>query len=256
MENQVEKANVRSHGEAGESSAMESSVSSIQFAQAHPEAIAQRKLQAAANQSPQVKQLKSMQAAANNSPQMRNAAQLQANVNAAAPIQRKQIVAPVAAVAGGGAAAQPEIKTTANFDTNHLAADATEDVAREKLEARPAAIRKNTLLKDADFAAQVAAKKAALIDNAEGSGKATANTLTQLDFGAGAAKQAVRPAPAPPVVGRRIGGPAVAPVTTVTNVVSAKVKSKKLATGEIEINHLEEAEINLLADVDADFPVL
>lgn len=50
----------------------------FQFPGTRPEAIAQRKLQEMADNSPQVKQLKALQVMANNSPQAKQAAQLQA----------------------------------------------------------------------------------------------------------------------------------------------------------------------------------
>lgn len=69
--------------------------SSLQFADARPEPIAQKKLQALTDNSPGAMQLKSFQTMANNSPQTQQIAQLQAMVNHHAaqqpqPIQKKE----------------------------------------------------------------------------------------------------------------------------------------------------------------------
>lgn len=68
--------------------------SSLQFVDARPEAIAQQKWQALANNSPQVSQLRALQNIANNSPQTTQAAQLQTtghhhSAQQSQPIQKK-----------------------------------------------------------------------------------------------------------------------------------------------------------------------
>jgi len=70
------------------------SVSAFQFVDNRPEAIVQRRLQEAANKSPQVSQLRAFQDMANNSPQAKQATQFQAmsdnhSVEAQEPIQKK-----------------------------------------------------------------------------------------------------------------------------------------------------------------------
>ncbi len=91
MENQVEKAQHRhapTSMEGGEASFEGGSAMQLQTA-GHPNVIAQRKVQAAANSSSQVQQLKTLQLAANNSAQVQNALQLKAAANSS-PVQRKE----------------------------------------------------------------------------------------------------------------------------------------------------------------------
>jgi hypothetical protein len=91
MENQVEKApqkHAPASGESSEASFESGSAMQLQAAD-HPNMIAQRKVQEAANSSLQVQQLKTLQLAANNSAQVQNALQLKAAANSS-PVQRKE----------------------------------------------------------------------------------------------------------------------------------------------------------------------
>lgn len=67
-----------------ESGMLSGGKSTFQLVDNRPEAIAQRKLQAAINNSPKVQQMKAIQEAANNSPQVRRLAQLKAAANSGA----------------------------------------------------------------------------------------------------------------------------------------------------------------------------
>jgi hypothetical protein len=67
-----------------ESGMLDGGKSTSQFVDIRPEAIAQRKLQAAINSSPKVLQMKTTQEAANNSPQVQRLAQLKSAANSGA----------------------------------------------------------------------------------------------------------------------------------------------------------------------------
>jgi hypothetical protein len=202
----------KSQSVSSASSQMKSSdESTFQFVDNRPEAVAQRKLQEMANNSPQVKQFKAFQEMTNQNER--------GEAGTTMTLQRKVILDGPSRGQNANDVAYPTIKTSPNFDTNHLVTGAiNEDVTRARGTARD--IARNTVLKESQLESAILANEDAIVTSTG------TDAITQLNFPDGSAKQWIK------------NGNQVYDSPTVG--IKARV-----AAGETEIHHIHESTIDL-----------
>lgn len=205
------KENKSQSGAKAVSQKQSNAVSTFQFVDNRPEAVAQRKLQEMANNSQQVKQFKAFQEMTNQNEREKASSTM--------ILQRKVILDGPSRGQDANGEAYPTVKTSQNFDTNHLVAGSVnQDETRARGIKRDLA--KNTVVKESQLESAILANEDAIVAST------ATDAITQLNFPVGSAKQWIK------------NGNHVYDSPTVG------IKAR-IAGGATEIHHIHESTINL-----------